>query len=54
MPRGIPVIIVISRYSVIFVAFDKEREERMGSRAFVAEYLIPQVIRRYNCSVQVN
>ena len=41
-------------YSVIFVAFDKEREERQGSRAFVEEYLMPHVITRFNCTSQVN
>ena len=40
-------------YSVIFVAFDKERDERQGSRAFVEEYLMPHVITRFNCTSQV-
>ena len=40
-------------YSVIFVALDKEREERAGSRAFVTEYLLPHVVNRFKCTVQV-
>ena len=40
-------------YSVIFVAFDKERDERQGSRAFVEEYLRPHVVTRFNCTIQV-
>ena len=41
------------QYSVVFVAFDKEREERAGSRAFITEYLVPQVVDRFHCKVQV-
>ena len=40
-------------YSVIFVAFDKERDERQGSKAFIDEYLMPHVISRFNCTSQV-
>ena len=40
-------------YSLIFVAFDKERDERQGSRAFVEEFLMPHVITRFNCTSQV-
>ena len=39
--------------SVIFVAFDKERGERQGSKAFVEEYLMPHVVNRFNCTCQV-
>ena len=42
------------RYSVLFIALDKEQREKEGSRAFVAEYLKPHIVDRFNCSVQVN
>ena len=42
-----------SRYSVIFVAFDKNHEGKIGSKRFISEYLIPQVLNKYGCRVQV-
>jgi Zn-dependent M28 family amino/carboxypeptidase len=39
-------------YSVIVVAMDKEAEEREGSRAFIEQYLLPEVVDRFKCSIQ--
>jgi hypothetical protein len=39
-------------YSVIVVGLDKEAEAREGSRAFLQQYLLPQVVDRFNCSIQ--
>ena len=42
-----------SSYSVIFVAFDKNHDGKIGSKRFISEYLIPHVVNKYGCRVQV-
>ena len=41
-----------SRHSVIFVAFDKNHDGKIGSKRFISEYLIPHVVKKYGCQVQ--
>ena len=42
-----------SSYSVIFVAFDKNHEGKIGSKRFISDYLLPHVVHKYGCRVQV-
>ena len=39
-------------YTVIFVAFDKKHDGSIGSRKFIEDYLEPNILNKYRCSVQ--
>ena len=41
-------------YSVLFVAFDKRHDGSVGSKRFLNEYLVPHVLRKYKCKIQVD
>ena len=38
---------------MIFAAFDKRHDGSVGSLNFISDYIIPHVLEKYKCSVQV-
>ena len=42
-----------SSHSVIFVAFDKNHDGKIGSKRFISDYLLPHVINKFGCRLQV-